>query len=71
MDNNYECDVTLVTGLWNIKRDQLTEGWSRSFDHYLNKFKELLQVENPMIIFGEQDLEWFVYFHRSRSNTHL
>lgn len=68
---HYECDVTLVTGLWNIKRDQLTEGWSRSFDHYLNKFKELLQVENPMIIFGEQDLESFVYTHRSRSNTHF
>ena len=67
--DNYECDVTLVTGLWNIKRDQLSEGWSRSFDHYLNKFKELLQVENPMIIFGEPNLESFVYAHRSKSNT--
>ena len=69
MDNNYECDVTLVTGLWNIKRDQLSEGWTRSFEHYLNKFKELLEVENPMIIFGEPELETFVYKHRSRSNT--
>ena len=34
--------VTLVTGLWNIKRDTLSEGWSRSFDHYLEKFKQLL-----------------------------
>lgn len=67
--NKYECDVTLVTGLWNIKRDQLSEGWTRSFDHYLNKFKELLEVENPMIIFGEQDLESFVFKYRSPNNT--
>ena len=67
--DNYECDVTLVTGLWNIKRDQLSEGWTRSFEHYLNKFKELLEVENPMIIFGEPALESFVYKHRSQSNT--
>ena len=43
--------VTLVTGLWNIKRDSLTEGWSRSFEHYLEKFDQLLKVENNMIIF--------------------
>ena len=67
--DKYECDVTLVTGLWNIKRDQLSEGWTRSFEHYLNKFKELLEVENPMIIFGEPALESFVYKHRSNSNT--
>lgn len=61
--------LTLVTGLWNIKRDSLVEGWSRSFEHYLEKFKQLLAVENNMIIFGEQDLESFVFEHRSRNNT--
>lgn len=61
--------VTLVTGLWDIKRDALGEGWSRSFDHYLDKFKQLLQVENDMIIFGDQELESFVFTHRSRENT--
>jgi hypothetical protein len=34
--------ITLVTGLWNIKRDQLNQGWSRSFDHYLQKLEELV-----------------------------
>ena len=67
--DNYECDMTLVTGLWNIKRDQLSEGWTRSFEHYLSKFKELLKVENPMIIFGEPALESFVFKHRSHRNT--
>jgi hypothetical protein len=61
--------ITLVTGLWNIKRDSLSEGWSRSFDHYLNKFSELLKVENNMIIFGETELESFVWQHRKKENT--
>lgn len=61
--------ITLVTGLWNIKRDELTQGWSRSFQHYLDKFEQLLQVENPMIIFGDAELESFVFERRNRENT--
>ena len=61
--------ITLVTGLWNIKRDGLTQGWSRSFQHYLDKFEELLKVDNPMIIFGDSELESFVFERRSRDNT--
>jgi hypothetical protein len=56
--------LTLVTGLWNIKRDQLSEGWSRSFQHYLDKFEQLLQVDNNMIIFGDSELESFVFERR-------
>ena len=61
--------ITLVTGLWNINRDGLTEGWSRTFQHYLDKFDQLLQIENNMIIFGEPELESFVFERRDRSNT--
>jgi hypothetical protein len=61
--------ITLVTGLWNIKRDELSEGWSRSFQHYLDKFEQLLKVDNPMIIFGDSDLESFVFERRSPENT--
>jgi hypothetical protein len=62
-------NITLVTGLWNIKRDELSEGWSRSFEHYLEKFEQLLKVENNMIIFGDPELEEFIYERRDRSNT--
>ena len=62
-------NVTFVTGLWNIKRDTLGEGWSRSFDHYLQKFEQLLQVDVNLIIFGENELENFVWERRSRQNT--
>lgn len=61
--------ITIVTGLWNIKRDELSEGWSRSFQHYLDKFEQLLLIENPMIIFGDSDLESFVFERRSKENT--
>ena len=61
--------ITLVTGLWNIKRDELQEGWSRSFQHYLDKFDQLLKVDNPMIIFGDSDLESFVFERRNKDNT--
>ena len=61
--------ITLVTGLWNIGRGDLSEGWSRSFDHYLSKFEQLLQVDCNMIIFGDSELEKFVNERRSVTNT--
>jgi hypothetical protein len=61
--------ITLVTGLWDIGRGDLSEGWSRSFDHYLNKFEQLLQVDCNMIIFGDKELEKFVFERRKEENT--
>lgn len=61
--------LTLVTGLWDIGRGNIKEGWSRSFDHYLEKFDQLLKVETNMIIFGDEELEKFVLQRRSESNT--
>ncbi len=62
-------ELTFVTGLWDIKRDTLQDGWSRTFDHYLNKFEQLLNIESNMIIFGDKELEKFVNERRSESNT--
>jgi hypothetical protein len=62
-------NITLVTGLWNIGRENLEEGWSRSFSHYLEKFEQLLKVEENLIIFGEKELEDFVFERRDPSNT--
>ena len=61
--------ITFVTGLWDIKRGQLNEGWSRSFDHYLNKLSELLQIDCNLIIFGEEEIRDFVEQKRDSSNT--
>ncbi len=62
-------NLTLVTGLWDIGRGELSNGWSRTFDQYLEKFSQLLKVENNMIIFGDQKLKEFVFKHREQSNT--
>jgi hypothetical protein len=61
--------ITLVTGLWDIGRDKLNEGWSRSYQHYLNKFDELLDVPYNLIIFGEEELRELIYKKRSDDNT--
>jgi O-methyltransferase len=61
--------VTLVTGLWDIGRGDLQEGWSRSFDHYISKFIQLLKVEENMIIFGDGELQKVVFEHRTQENT--
>ena len=61
--------ITLVTGIWDIGRSDLTEGWSRSYQHYLDKFEQLLEVQENMIIFGDESLREFVFRKRNESNT--
>jgi hypothetical protein len=57
-------EITLVTGLWDIKRDSLQEGWSRSFEHYLNKLEQLLNVPNNMIIFGSKIQNFIIRYNK-------
>lgn len=61
--------ITIVTGLWNIKRDELTEGWSRTFEHYLQKFDQFLDIPYNLIIFGEEELREYIFKKRNESNT--
>ena len=61
--------VTIVTGLWDIGRDKLSNDWARSMDHYLQKFNELLKIDENMIIFGDENLQKFVSERRSNTNT--
>ena len=67
---NMRSNITLVTGLWDLGRGELTEGWSRPYEnHYLTKFNELLKTEINLIIFGDSELEKFVWERRNQSNT--
>jgi O-methyltransferase len=61
--------VTLVTGLWDLGRSNLTDGWSRSFDNYIEKFRQLLKVDSNMIIFGDENLKKIVFENRTEHNT--
>jgi O-methyltransferase len=63
-------NITLVTGLWDIKRDELTDGWARPFnEHYVTKFKELLKTPYNLIVFGDKEIEKIVKEVRSDFNT--
>ena len=62
-------NITLVTGIWDIGRGGLTEGWSRPYQHYLDKFEKLLEVEENLIIFGDEELKKFVFERRSSETT--
>ena len=61
--------VTIVTGIWNIKRDTLTEGWSRSFNHYLDHLDKLLKTPSNFIVYIEPEYEEWVWERRSKDNT--
>ena len=61
--------VTIVTGIWNIKRDELSEGWSRTYQHYLNNLEKLMKVSDNMIIYIEEEYKSFVEERRTSNNT--
>ena len=61
--------VTLVTGIWDIGRGELSEGWSRPYQHYLDRFEKLLEVEENMIVFGDESLRELVFRKRTSENT--
>ena len=61
--------VTLVTGLWDIGRGNLSENWSRGYDHYLECFDKLLKTPFNLIVYGDDALEKYVFERRSPDNT--
>lgn len=64
-------NLTIVTGLWDIKRDTLSNSFNRSFQTYLDRFEELLKIEHPMVIFTESKLVPFIESRRSMANTRI
>jgi FkbM family methyltransferase len=58
-------DITLVTGLWNISRV------GRDFNHYIEHFKNFLDIPMKMFIYVPKDLEYLVWEKRSKKNTHV
>ena len=57
-------NLTIVTGIWNLKRDSAGVGFKRPFDHYLDHFKKLLATDCQMVIFIEKENEDFVWENR-------
>jgi len=62
--------VTFVTGLWDLGRDKIGEGFKRDFNsHYLPQFQNLLSLNINLIIFCDKNVEEFVWRHRDPRNT--
>jgi len=57
---------TIVTGLWDLSRE------GRGFEeHYLPNFKNMLQIDLPMVVFVPKELESFVKENRGNKKTHI
>lgn len=70
-DNPNFKDVTVVTGLWDLKRNDLS-GWAhRSFEAYKENFFKLLKADIPMCIFVPKELEEEVWNIREKYNTRV
>ena len=63
--------VTIVTGLWNLGRGEINEGFKRPYENYLQKFAELLRTDANMYIYVSPEDESFIWEHRSRENTFI
>jgi hypothetical protein len=64
--------TTVVTSLYDIGRSNLEgEFVKRSFDTYLQRFKHLLAIDVPMIIFIPKKLQEFVQIYRKDYPTKI
>lgn len=66
-------NTTLVTGIWDLGRSELGEGWSRSFDHYIEAFKKLLSAtkEHNLAVFIDKKHESVVWDVRNKSDKNI
>jgi hypothetical protein len=61
--------VTIVTGLWDLGRENI-DGWAkRSFQHYKDRFSELLRCDANLAIWIPRELEEEVWKIRDKSQN--
>jgi len=63
--------TTIVTGIWDLKRDTLADSFKRPFSHYTDKLVQLLETDAPMIVYVDPEYESLVWEHRSPENTQV
>jgi O-methyltransferase len=66
-----ESNLTIVTGIWDLRRDQAGEGFKRPFSHYTDNFIKLLKTNINMVVFVEESMVDFVRQHRQDHNTRI
>ena len=63
--NKANSDLTIVTGLWNIGRN------GRSFDHYIQHFNNVLDIDANLFIYIPAEYEHLVWAKRRKHNTYV
>lgn len=61
----YNQNMTIVTGLWNIGRN------GRPFDHYIENFKRFLDIPQNLFIYIPKEYEYLVWEKRTPQNTYV
>lgn len=56
-------DLTVVTGLWNMNRV------GRGFDHYINCFRDFLDIPANLFVYIPAEYEYLVWEKRNKENT--
>jgi hypothetical protein len=64
-------NLTVVTGIWDLKRHDAGEGFKRPFQHYIDNFIKLLQIDVNMSIYIEKQYENIVWQNRKPENTRV
>jgi hypothetical protein len=62
-------NLTVVTGIWDLRRDQAGDGFKRPFTHYIDNFIKLLQADVNMVVYIEKQYEQIVWENRRPENT--
>lgn len=64
-------NLTIVTGLFDLGRDKLPDGFRRDFSHYIECFERFLKAtkDYPLVVFIEAENEHIVWKHREYNNT--
>jgi len=60
-----EGELTIVTGLWNIGRP------GRNFDHYIQHFNNVLDIDVNLFIYIPKEYEHLVWAKRKKHNTYV
>lgn len=66
-------NLTIVTGLFDLGRGDIQEGFRRSFDHYIECFEKFLIATHhlPLVVYLEAKNEHIVWRHRNPENTRV
>jgi len=64
-------NTTIVTGIWNLGRENAGEGFKRPFSHYIERFKDLLSAlhEYKVVVYIEKEHEDLVKSFCNPQNT--